>query len=216
MKNILIIVGIVVVLLLGGVYWSNSLKSAKVESAKPMLAVVSDDYVVGSPTAKATLVEYLDFECEACRAYFPLVKQLEKDYPNDLRVVRRYFPLPGHRNGMTAALAVEAAARQGKYEEMHDLVFTEQDKWGEKGAPRPEVFEAYAAQLGLDINKFKTDVASQSVRDRVQRDVDSGKALGNSGTPTFFLNGEKIQNPQGLEPFKALIQQVVSTSASAQ
>ena len=66
MKNILIIVGIVVVLLLGGVYWSNSLKSAKVESAKPMLAVVTDDYVVGSPTAKATLVEYLDFECEAC------------------------------------------------------------------------------------------------------------------------------------------------------
>ena len=216
MKNILIIVGVVIALLVGGVYWSNSLKSAKVESAKPMLEVVSDDYVVGSPTAKATLVEYLDFECEACGAYFPLVKQLEKDFPNDLRVVRRYFPLPGHRNGMTAALAVEAAARQGKYEEMHDLLFTEQDKWGEKAAPTPEVFEAYAAQLGLDIAKFKTDVGSQSVKDRVQRDVDSGKALGNPGTPSFFLNGERIQNPQGLEPFRGVIQQAVDASAATQ
>lgn len=206
MKTILIIAGAAILLIVGGSWWSKSLQSAKVESAKPMLEVVADDYTIGSPSAKATLVEYLDFECEACGAYFPLVKQLEEEFPNDLRVVRRYFPLPGHRNGMTAALAVEAAARQGKYDQMHDLLFTEQEKWGEKAAPTPEVFEKYAQQLGLDMAKFKTDVASQSVKDRVQRDIDSGKALGNQGTPSFFLNGERIQNPQGLEPFKALIQ----------
>ena len=73
-----------------------------------------------------------------------------------------------------------------------------------------------AQQLGLDMAKFKADVASQSVKDRVQRDIDSGKALGNQSTPTFFLNGVKIKNPQGLEPFKQLIQQTIDASVSAQ
>lgn len=216
MKTVIIIAGAIILLIVSGSWWTKSLQSSKVESAKPMLEIVADDYIVGSPTAKATLVEYLDFECEACGAYFPLVKQLEAAFPNDLRVVLRYFPSPGHKNGMTAALAVEAAARQGKFNEMHDLLFTEQKKWGEKAAPTPAVFEAYAQQLGLDMMKFKADVASQSAKDRVQRDLDSGKALGNKGTPTFFLNGEKIQNPQGLEPFKALIQKAINSSPSTQ
>lgn len=208
---------VLAVALFGGLmWWAVSMNSKEAFAVDPaLLAVVADDYSIGSSTASATLVEYLDFECEACGAYFPLVKQLEKDFPNDLRVVRRYFPLPGHRNGLTAALAVEAAARQGKYEEMHDLLFTEQKNWGEKQAPTPEVFEGYAEQLGLDVAKFKEDVSSQSVKDRVQRDVDSGRALGNSGTPTFFLNGQKIQNPQGYEPFKALVQSVIDVSAPA-
>ena len=191
---------------LAGKSSTNSLVNAE------LLHVASDDYIVGPADAPVTLIEYLDFECEACGAYFPLVKQLEKDFPNDLRVVRRYFPLPGHRNGFPAALAVEAAARQGKYDEMHDLLFTEQKNWGEKQAPTPQVFEGYAQQLGLDMEKFKQDVMSQAVAARVQRDVDSGRELGNSGTPTFFLNGEKIQNPQGYEPFKALIQANIDVS----
>lgn len=205
-------------IILGGLVWLT-LSATRVEAPAPvantaLLTVASDDYSEGSSTASVTLIEYLDFECEACGAYFPLVKQLEKEFPNDLRVVRRYFPLPGHRNGLTAALAVEAAARQGKYTEMHDLLFVEQEKWGEKNTPTPAVFEAYAQQLGLDLEKFKKDVASPEVAARVQRDVDSGKKLGNSGTPTFFLNGEKIQNPQGYEPFKALVQSKINASTT--
>ncbi len=178
----------------------------KEEVANSLTTIVSDDYVTGPETAPVTLIEYLDFECEACGAYFPLVKQLEQEFPNDLRVVRRYYPLPGHKNGLPAALAVEAAARQGKFDEMHDLLFTEQKNWGEKQAPTPAVFEGYAKKLGLDVAKFKQDVASQSVKDRVQRDVDSGTKLGNTGTPSFYLNGQKIQNPRSLEDFKTLIQ----------
>lgn len=177
-----------------------------------VLMVATDDYVVGPNDAPVTLIEYLDFECEACGAYFPIVKQLEKDFPNDLRVVLRYFPLPGHKNGLPAALAVEAAARQGKYIEMHDLLFTEQETWGEKPAATPLVFESYAQRLGLDMVQFKQDVASQSVKDRVQRDVDAGRALGNGGTPTFFLQGKKIQNPQGYEPFKAMIEAALANT----
>lgn len=201
---------ILAIAVLGGIIWlSVSGTKEKATTANTLLTVVSDDYVTGPADARATLIEYLDFECEACGAYFPLVKQLEDEIPDDLRVVRRYYPLPGHKNGLTAALAVEAAARQGKYNEMHDLLFQEQKNWGEKPAPTPAVFEGYAEKLGLDLVKFKADVASQSVKDRVQRDVDSGTKLGNTGTPSFFLNGEKINNPRSLEDFKTLIQAAI-------
>lgn len=213
LKKISWIVGGLV--LVSGLVWLVVAGSQEKPVDISLLGVATDDYTVGPANAPVTLIEYLDFECEACGAYFPLVKQLEKDFPNDLRVVRRYFPLPGHRNGLPAALAVEAAAQQGKYSEMHDLLFTKQSEWGEKSAPTPAVFEAYAQELGLDMKKFKQDVASQEVAARVQRDVETGRALGNNGTPTFFLNGEKIQNPQGYEPFKALIQAKIDAAKGA-
>lgn len=207
---------VLVVAVVGGiVWWSSTAKEEKKIVENSLTTVVADDYAKGNPNAPVTLIEYLDFECEACGAYFPLVKQLEQEFPNDLKVVRRYYPLPGHKNGLTAALAVEAAARQGKYDEMHDLLFTEQKNWGEKQAPAPAVFEGYAQQLGLDMTKFKADVASQSVKDRVQRDVASGTKLGNTGTPSFFLNGEKINNPRSYEDFKTLIQAAILKAPKA-
>ncbi len=200
---------LVVILVLGvGVLFVVS-GAPQSSTDKPYTSINSDDYVIGPDAAAVTLIEYLDFECEACGAYFPLVKNLEKDFPKDLKVVLRYFPLPGHKNGLTAALAVEAAARQGKYIEMHDLLFTQQSVWGEKQSADPSIFEGYAQNLGLNMAQFKQDVASQSVRDRVQRDVDSGKKLGNTGTPTFYLNGERIQNPRSYEDFKILIQAAI-------
>lgn len=207
-------VGAVVIigLLFSGRILNPAPTPATSEEASALLTIASDDYVVGPENAPATLIEYLDFECEACGAYFPLVKQLEEELPNDVRVVRRYFPLPGHRNGLPAALAVEAAARQGKYNEMHDLLFTEQKNWGEKSVPTPQAFEAYAQQLGLDMEKFKADVASQSVKDRVQRDIDAGTKLGNRGTPSFFLNGKKLENPQSYEAFKKAIQDAAAAN----
>ena len=180
-------------------------KAVTTEDSAALLTIAPDDYIKGNPDAAVTLVEYLDFECEACGAYFPVVQQLAKEYPNDLKIVTRYFPLPGHRNSMTAALAAEAAGRQVKYWEMLDLLFTEQKNWGEKPAPTPAVFEAYAEQLGLNMEQFKNDVASPEVKNRVQRDFDAGEQLGNTGTPTFYLNGKRIQNPNGLPAFKALI-----------
>tara|TARA_B100000508_G_scaffold60333_1_gene47031 strand:+ start:84991 stop:85731 length:741 start_codon:yes stop_codon:yes gene_type:complete len=198
------------VVVLTGLIWGLSSGSTdnsteKNSIANTLTAIVDDDYIVGPANAPVTLIEYLDFECEACGAYFPLIKQLEKEFPDDLRVVMRYFPLPGHRNGLTAALAVEAAAQQGKYNEMHDLLFEEQENWGERSAPDPLIFEEYAKQLGLDTERFKQDVSLQSVKDRIQRDVDSGRKLGNTGTPSFFLNGKKINNPRSYETFRQLI-----------
>lgn len=197
---------VVTIAVIGGLVWlSVSGAQKKEEVANVLTTVAIDDYVVGPKNAPVTLIEYIDFECEACGAYFPLMKQLEQDFPNDLRVVLRYYPLPSHRNGMAAALAAEAAARQGKFYEMHDLLFTEQKNWGEKPTPTPEVFEGYAEKLGLDLEKFKQDVASQSVKDRIQRDIDSGTKLGNTGTPSFYLSGVKINNPRSIEDFGTLI-----------
>lgn len=213
-KVIAVVVCVAIVVIL--VRWSSSAKQEKAVVENNLTTVVSDDYVKGNPNASVTLIEYLDFECEACGAYFPLVKQLEEEFPNDLRVVIRYYPLPGHQNGLPAALAVEAAARQGKFNEMHDLLFEEQEKWGEKRMPTPEIFEEYAKKLGLDVEKFKQDVTSQSVEDRVKRDVDSGTKLGNTGTPSFYLNGQKIQNPRSLEDFKTIIQAEILKAPKAE
>lgn len=198
---------LVVVAIVGGlILLAVSTSNKKETNSKNPLEVSTDDYVKGAENGSVTLIEYLDFECEICGMYFPLIKQLQGDFPNDLKIVRRYYPLPGHRNGLQSALAVEAAARQGKYEEMHDLLFSEQKTWGEKKIVDPTMFEQYAKQLGLDMEKFKQDVGSQSVRDRVQRDIQTGTKLGNTGTPTFYLNGRKIQNPKTYEDFKTLIQ----------
>jgi len=122
-----------------------------------------------------------------------------------VKFVVRYFPLPGHKNSMTAASAVEAAGKQGKYWEMHDVVFENQRDWGEKQIATPVIFEGYAKQLGLDLTKFQQDVISQEVKSRIERDKNTGTTLGIQGTPTFFLNGIKIENPRGYEEFKKIL-----------
>lgn len=214
-KFVLGIILLTVVVLIGGVFFASKMSSPSSsetsnstpvsDEQKKLLEVVSDDYIKGNKEASVTIVEYLDFECEACSAYYPLVKQLAEEFKTDVRFVNRYFPLPGHKNGMQAALAVEASARQGKYWEMHDKLFAEQKNWGEKPAADPKIFEGYAQQIGLNMDQFKKDVASKEVKDRVERDNNSGTKLGVSGTPTFFLNGDKIPNPKSPDDFKSFI-----------
>ncbi len=193
---------------IGGIFWYGSSKPTI--PANEILSVVSDDWIKGNKDASVTLVEYLDFECEACGAYYPVVKRLSEEYKDEMKFIIRYFPLPGHKNSMTSALAVEAAGKQGKYWEMHNIVFENQRDWGEKQAPDPKIFENYARQIGLDMNQYGKDVTSQELKDRIERDRKSGQSLNLQGTPSFFLNGERIENPRGYEDFKALIESAVS------
>jgi protein-disulfide isomerase len=149
---------------------------------------------------KAVLVEFLDFECEVCRAYYPTVEQLREEYSENLTLVMRYFPIPSHANSTNAAVAVEAAAAQGQLEPMYQRMYETQAEWGEAQDSKAPVFRGFAQELGLDMDQFDEAVADPATTARVQSDFEEGQALGVSGTPTFFLDGERleVESPEDL------------------
>lgn len=151
---------------------------------------------------KVTLVEFLDFECEACGAFYPYVEQFREEYKGQVTFVTRYFPIPAHQNSRNAAVAVEAAATQGKFEEMYQMMFETQGAWGESQDNRSPLFRTYAEQLGLDMAAYDEAVADPDTLARVLQDYDEGIALGVDSTPTFFLNGEKM-TLESLDGFRA-------------
>lgn len=146
-----------------------------------------------APQGSPVFVEFLDFECEACRAAYPLVEKLRRDYEGRVEFVIRYFPIESHANAMNAAVAVEAAARQGKLEQMYVRMYETQTQWSEQTDSKATVFRQFASDLKLDLKAFDADVASAEVKARVEKDRNDGTALGVEGTPTFFLDGKMIQ-----------------------
>ncbi|WP_020389648.1 DsbA family protein [Kribbella catacumbae] len=157
-----------------------------------------------APDGKATFVEFLDFECESCRAAFPAIEQLRKDYAGKVTFVVRYFPIPSHFNAERAARAVEAASQQGKFEQMYQKMYETQTEWGEKKVPADDRFRGFAKDLGLNLAAWDKAYNDPATLERIKRDVADGEALGVSGTPTFFLNGQKIQ-PESLQDLTASI-----------
>ncbi|MEV8432400.1 DsbA family protein [Streptomyces chartreusis] len=177
-----------------------------VQPAAKALPVRESSHRLTEPKqSELTLVEFLDFECEACGAYFPAVEQLREKYGDRVTFVARYFPMPGHRNGELAARTAEAAARQGRFEEMYAKLFTTQKDWGEAQESKESVFRRYAEELGLDMDRFDADLTDPQVARRVEADQRDGLGLGVQGTPTFFLDGERIDNPGSYEEFKAIL-----------
>ncbi len=140
---------------------------------------------------KVTFVEFLDFECEACGAAYPAIEQLRADYDGKVTFVVRNFPL--HNNSEAAARAAEAAAAQGRFEEMYDMLFQTQSEWGEKDTSQEDVFFGYAEQLGLDMAQFRAVYDDPATVAKIRRDKADGVELGVEGTPTFFLNGDKVE-----------------------
>jgi len=175
---------------------STATSTAADTTASPAAPLVRDNtHILGTPgTGGVTVVEFLDFECEACGGFYPYVEQLRKDYAGDVTFAFRYFPLPGHGNARNAAAAVEAAARQDQLEPMYQRMFTTQAEWGERGTDtQAHRFRGYAKDLGLDLSQYDRDVASKSVGDRIQQDVTDGAAFGVQSTPSFFVDGELVQ-----------------------
>ncbi|MFI6387930.1 DsbA family protein [Nonomuraea sp. NPDC050540] len=153
---------------------------------------------------KVTLVEFLDFECEACGAAFPVIEQLRKQYQGKVTFVARYFPIASHFNAERAARAVEAAARQGRFDAMYQRMYQTQKQWAEKQTPADKLFREFAQSMGLDMAAWDKAYAAEDTLARINKDVADGQALGVEGTPTFFLNGQKLQ-PKSTDDIKAAI-----------
>ncbi len=191
-------------LLAGLVIWSRS-NSTKVDTsnidANSIQAASKSngniaDHVFGKADSKVVLIEYGDFQCPGCGSAEPGVEKVINDYKSYSAFVFRNFPLTSiHQNALSAASAVEAAGLQNKYWEMHNLVYSKQNDWNTLSVDqRTTTFTSYAAQLGLDTTKFKTDMASDAVAQKISFDQAIGYKVGVDSTPSFFLNGVKLSN----------------------
>jgi protein-disulfide isomerase len=174
-------------------------------------------HVRGAADAKITLVEYGDYQCPTCGRYHPITQELLNRYPGKIKLEYHHFPLVQiHSNAMMASLAAEAAADQGKFWEMHDLLFEYQRLWGDLQQPNPNpeaIFLQFAMQIGLDPNKFMQSLRSPATTERVLADVRQGSPLVTKGTPTFILDGQALPELPDLQWFVDYIERRVNTSA---
>lgn len=198
MKNPWVIIGVLSVVLFGGAIWFSSLSSERNNEG-----VTPVEHIKGSPDGPVVLVEYSDFQCPACKSFQPAVEQVIREYGESVRFEYKHFPLPIHRNANQAAVAAEAASQQGKFYEYHDLLFANQETWGAAAAPQT-FFLQYANELGLDMDMFRRHMNSSVLRDAVREDLNEARALGLTGTPTFFLNGERME----IQTFPGFIEQI--------
>jgi protein-disulfide isomerase len=155
--------------------------------------------VKGNPEAKLAVVEFSDFQCPFCGRVAPTLQQIESEYGDEVRIVFKHLPLSIHPKAPAAHAAAEAAHRQGKFWEMHDRIFSDQQ------AMSPEKYLEYAREIGLDMDRFQKDLASAEVKQRIDADTSEATRLGVTGTPGFFVNGRFLSGAQPFPAFKALI-----------
>lgn len=154
-------------------------------------ALAADSHVLDEGDS-VTVVEFFDFECPPCAAFVPVVDELRAEFDGRVTYAMRYFPLPKHPNAVNAAIAAEAAARQGQFEAMASLLFARQADWSGVAESQAPLFREYADELGLDLAQFDADVADPAVLERIEQDVAAGVALGVQSTPSFFVDDELL------------------------
>lgn len=164
------------------------------------------DNFKGGATSTVLIVEYSDFECPACKNFYLIMKDLEKEFGNKITFVYRHFPLVGiHPNAEFASRAAEAAGKQGKFWEMHDMLFDKQEDWS-KVNDVESVFSDYAKEIGISVDQFKIDWKSKEIKDLVRAQKEHSIKIGLQGTPTIFVNGKKIEMTS-VEMFRLIINQ---------
>ena len=199
-----IIIGLVLVAVIGGAWYlysqskpatnanakpgSTPVKSATVNPNAPVGATPPN--MLGSPTAAVTVEEFADFQCPTCGSVHPIMKEIQSTYGSKIRFVFREFPLPMHDKGYDAAVAAEAAGLQGKFWAMQDQLFTNQQSWSGAGANAREIWAGYAQKIGLDVQQWQSDMSGIAAKSRVDQDLQRGKALNISSTPSILVNGE--------------------------
>jgi protein-disulfide isomerase len=199
-------------LIFGGQSSTTSTANAKPVTNTQALIRKDSHVIKGNAKNAVTIVEFGDFQCPACGAAYPTVEQLRQTYKGQITFVFRNFPLPMHQNAKAAAEAAEAAGAQGKYFEMYNLLYSNQDKWGETNHAM-DYFMEYAKDLKLDTDKFKSDVTNNKYANKIQKDIDDGNALSVNATPTFFINGVMQQGGLAYNDFKAKIDDALKKSS---
>ena len=158
-------------------------------------------HIRGNANARITLEEFGDFQCPPCGGISSFLDELVKEYDPHLRIIFRNFPLTGHEHARDAALAAEAAGLQGRFWDMHDVLYREQAIWSKADNAR-ELFESYAGMIGLNLNQFKKDMEGEKARARVDSDQERANSLGVKVTPDVFINDRQIgptdKTPEGL------------------
>jgi protein-disulfide isomerase len=215
-KRFIITIGIIVAIF-GGVLWFNN-QNTNDQGASNGVPATSN--IKGKLDSGVTLVEYGDFQCPACVRYFVWVEQTYELYKDRVAFQFRHLPLTQiHKNAYAASRAAEAAANQGKFWEMYNLIYSNQDPSGAEGwvvssDPLNKYFVQYAKQIDLDIDRFKSDFSSTAVNNRINADrVEFNKTDAPVATPTFFLNGKRIQ-PASLEDFSKLLDEALKEQTS--
>ncbi|MCG5052372.1 MAG: thioredoxin domain-containing protein [Myxococcales bacterium] len=155
----------------------------------------------GPKNAPVTMVVFSEFQCPFCSRIKPTLDAIEQEYKGKVRIVFKHFPLDFHQNAKPAAMASMAAAEQGKFWEMHDKLFANQQSLDRAS------LEKYAQEIGLDMNKFKTALDSNKFASAIEEDVKLGQSVGVNGTPATFINGRKIGGAYPLDTFKKVLEQ---------
>jgi protein-disulfide isomerase len=204
---IVIVLVAVVAGILGIYYWSGSRTATRIGgSPTPQATVAATPNIanapvgaqppnyLGSPNAAVTVEEFADFQCPSCGVTHPVMKQIQGIYGPRIKFIFRNFPLPMHDKAYDAAAAAEAAGMQGKFWDMHNLLYTNQQAWSADPNYK-QVFKGYAEKIGLDVDKWENDAAGMQARGRIQADMDRGKALSLNSTPTVLINGKSVPYP---------------------
>lgn len=212
-----LIVGGVLLFSRGGSQSGTQVNSALLEPAGKQKTggIVNGAYVAASPDSKVSLVEFGDYECPACGAYNPLVKQVLTQFAGKITFAFKNFPLSQHANAPISSYAAEAAGFQGKFWQMHDKLYENQNEWS-TATDAKTIFVGYAKDIGINVTQFSSDIDSQKVKDIVQSDLGDGNTIGINATPTFYVNGIKIDNPTSLNGFAKIIQDAIDKAPIAQ
>lgn len=211
-----VIVAVLVFAVRASMSEGNDAKPSESETSKQLTdqqkEALKEGQSQGADDAKVVVSEFADFQCPACKSFEPTLKEILAENDGKVRLVFKHFPLypSPHKNAMVSSHAAEAAAKQGKFWEMHDVLYEKQDEWAELEDPKPK-FEEYAGELSLNIDDFKRDLEAEAGKDAINRDKDLGGELELRGTPSIFVNGEAfdLQSGGGAEGLKAKVKQVV-------
>jgi protein-disulfide isomerase len=199
----------IIILGFGGILWLTKDKAGAPASGST--SGQPTNHLYGAGRTGVILIEYGDYQCPACEAYHPIVKAVAEKFKEDIHLQFRNFPLSSiHPNAFASARAAEAADKQGKFWEMHDLLYEQQSSWAQSTGPKV-IFDQFAVQLGLDLTKFQQDYASDEVNDLINADIKEAKNIGADSTPTFVLDGQKIdENPRDQAGFEKLINDAIA------